>query len=463
MAGKFIEGHGILGVKNLVSQVVTKLLANGFVQIYPSTPFDPATDTNVIVKAGDTINSLATATPPQDWAIKFEWDDPTTTDGMCDVYVATPLQFDTTTGDHATFKINNADPSSIEALGILGCAQKNYLGGDADIPADIEDFPQMFLNRDRIARTFLHRHHIPKTQISSSPLSYNLVVSSRGIALCVWDETADSTGNKSSWFVVQRPVKHEDGATYTTGKAPVHCIYGISGKHEAKPWLDQEYARTFVGFPWQVLSKGVEYYNPTSGTATFWKDLLSGTSYNNISTDTPRGPHADLVWSGIEDAYRNIPKPKPYCLRRFIVREKDIVAPYPIQQYIKDGIAPASNTSPAYDYSELGQQFGVPADEHSVDYAAVMNSKQQVAISEDNKYVITFPNGLNTSRYTYTHELDLIAYTSADVVSAGTDIEITVYGEATPRVYTALTSNGPNNTGMRILFLKSGGDVTPES
>jgi hypothetical protein len=89
-----------------------------------------------------------------------------------------------------------------------------------------------------------------------------------------------------------------------------------------------------------------------------------------------------------------------------------------------------------------------------------MNARQQVAISENNKYVITFPNGLNTSRYAYTHELDMIAYTSADVVSEGTNVPITVYGEGTPRIYKAMPSNGPNNTGMRMLVLVSGGGIS---
>ena len=55
----------------------------------------------------------------------------------------------------------------------------------------------------------------------------------------------------------------------------------------------------------------------------------------------------------------------------------------------------------------------LPADAtaSNADSNAIINSKQQVAITEANQYVITFPNGLNTQRYAYTEELDLIAYT----------------------------------------------------
>lgn len=116
---------------------------------------------------------------------------------------------------------------------------------------------------------------------------------------------------------------------------------------------------------------------------------------------------------------------------KFIVRERDILRP----------------TKP------------VSASVDSEDSNAILNAANQVAITENNRYVITFPNGLNTSRYMYTEELDMIAYTSADVVSMHSDVPITVYGETTPRVYKAMNSNGPNNTGMRILMLTSGGPM----
>ncbi len=101
----------------------------------------------------------------------------------------------------------------------------------------------------------------------------------------------------------------------------------------------------------------------------------------------------------------------------------------------------------------------VQADEDTEDSHAIMNSVDQVAITENNRYVITFPNGLNTPRYMYTEELDMIAYTSADVVSAYTDVPMTVYGEGTPRVYAAMQANLPFNTGMRLLLIKQGAGI----
>jgi hypothetical protein len=117
-------------------------------------------------------------------------------------------------------------------------------------------------------------------------------------------------------------------------------------------------------------------------------------------------------------------------INRFTVRETDIVRP----------------------------TVSIPANVDNPDAARVINSENSVAITEDNNYVISFPNGLNTNRFAYpVDELDLIAYTSADVISQNADVNITVYNEATPRVYKAMCASDIDNTGIRMLVLASGG------
>lgn len=100
------------------------------------------------------------------------------------------------------------------------------------------------------------------------------------------------------------------------------------------------------------------------------------------------------------------------------------------------------------------------ADSNTPDSEGIINSQTQVSLSEDGKYIVTFPSRLNTSRYRYPHELDMIGITSSDVVSQQSDVPLTVYGETTPRVYKAMQANGPDNTGMRVLVLKDGGGIT---
>lgn len=119
-------------------------------------------------------------------------------------------------------------------------------------------------------------------------------------------------------------------------------------------------------------------------------------------------------------------------INRFIVRESDVLRP-------SDSVDATKDT----DYNN-----------------AIINSLEQVAISEGNKYVVSFMSRLNTTRYAYTYELDMVGYTSADVVSENTDIPLRVYGEAADRKYVSLLANGANNTGMRIVTIKEGGGIS---
>lgn len=125
--------------------------------------------------------------------------------------------------------------------------------------------------------------------------------------------------------------------------------------------------------------------------------------------------------------------PGSFQIMRFTVRESDVNAP----------------TAPA------------PAHVHSADSSAVINPYQMVPFSEDNHFDFRLPAGFNTQRYSYPYEMDIVGYASADVISNGTEIDVQVYNEteddgSTPkkRTYKALTANSPNNTGMRIFFLK---------
>jgi hypothetical protein len=94
------------------------------------------------------------------------------------------------------------------------------------------------------------------------------------------------------------------------------------------------------------------------------------------------------------------------------------------------------------------------------DTAAIINDKIQVAVSEDNQYVVSFPSRLNTPRYAYTYELDMIGYTSATVVSQNTEVPLTLYNEAQPRNYVAVHANQVNSNGMRIVALVKGGGIS---
>lgn len=97
-----------------------------------------------------------------------------------------------------------------------------------------------------------------------------------------------------------------------------------------------------------------------------------------------------------------------------------------------------------------------PATADTKDGTAIINDKRQVGVSENNQYIVNYPSRLNTPRYAYTYELDMIGYASATVVSGTTEIPQTLYGEGAPRTYIGMHSNLENNNGMRIVAIKAG-------
>jgi hypothetical protein len=87
------------------------------------------------------------------------------------------------------------------------------------------------------------------------------------------------------------------------------------------------------------------------------------------------------------------------------------------------------------------------------DSGAVINPYQQQSLTENGEYVITFLNNLNTSRFKYSDELDMLGTVSSDVVGGGSQINVNVYSEVSKRVYHALWSSGSFGTKMRIMIV----------
>ena len=166
-----------------------------------------------------------------------------------------------------------------------------------------------------------------------------------------------------------------------------------------------------------------------------WEDFTSDLGAKSVSWVVAQRP-VDRV-SGVLVTTGKAPVFAMYSvaekISRFVVRESDVLRP-------SDSVDAGIDT----EYNN-----------------AIINISEQVAISEGNRYVVSFPSRLNTTRYAYTYELDLLGYTSGDVVSENTEVPLKVYNEADPpRNYVSLLANGPNNTGMRIVALKTGGGIT---
>jgi hypothetical protein len=135
---------------------------------------------------------------------------------------------------------------------------------------------------------------------------------------------------------------------------------------------------------------------------------------------------------------------------KFIVREEDVLHPttgpsnsqYQTANSLTDAITTTSTP------------YRVPADYHTIDSFAILNTSNQISLTEDSKYLLSFLTNLTTPRFRYPDELDMLGQTSADVVGQGVEIPITPYGQTLPSTYLALPANNKYNTGMRICVIK---------
>lgn len=205
--GISVERNGFVTCKQLSAAIVTDLLANGFIQKFPTTVYSSATDDKVTLEAGPTVDPLNIGDNPQAWRIQFD----AKTDFRLDLFVGHKLQL----GDDGTVaqlaKTSGSSPA--ELSGMIGTSIASESGV-------VDAYPQNHF----VDRT----NRLNALSQSSYPMSYRLTVSDRGFALFVWEEGSDADGNKFSWIIAQRAVDSKTGATYVTGKSPVWCLYSLN-------------------------------------------------------------------------------------------------------------------------------------------------------------------------------------------------------------------------------------------
>lgn len=369
--GNFVtERHGFTSAANLMRDVVTVMLNNGFDLIWNGIPGPPGdslgawnpasggTQFRVIMEASGSVDPLNDSSlaveDRQPWRVCVDVQGRET----AFIHVATPLQL-ANNGGVATERefISGSGPTSglqhRDVLGTVGAQIAPPGGGNsaASLTTDgIYSPPTGGNPADETTKGFIIRERRIGPDGGNNPLSYRLVIGPRGFWLGVWEAAVTAeTAMSFNWMLVQRPVDRDTGEVFITGKSPVFCVNSVGG--------------------------------------SFWQ---------------------------------------------FVVRESDIIRP--------------------------GRRRS--ASSNTEDSEAIINIQNQVSLSEDGKYIVTFPSRLNTSRYRYPQELDMIGITSADVVSQNSDVPLTVYNESDPRTYKAMHANGVANTGMRVLVLLNGGGIT---
>lgn len=177
-----------------------------------------------------------------------------------------------------------------------------------------------------------------------------------------------------------------------------------------------------------------------------------------ILTVTNRGIALAIWEHGIDDATK--PPMSYFTIQRSVdnqTGQQRSTGKMPV--FCLYGINRTSVDSHHYKFIVKEQDVFVPtipvrADSDSADVCRSINSSQQIAITEEFNYAVFFPNNLHSQRFVYPQDdLDLIAYTSADVVSPSSTITLPIYNEPAMRNYRALQSTGADQTGMRILIL----------
>lgn len=230
-----------------------------------------------------------------------------------------------------------------------------------------------------------------------------------------------------------------------------------------------------------------------------WATQVGGTTVTTGGTQDPGRFNWMLVQRPVDrqngvilDNYESSTSKHPvFCVNgvggryyTFVVREKDIAHPTAgpaayadIKYYNADGGTTGTLVSPyaspqisstlAAKYNDFS--YRVPATLNTEDNHLLFNPENQISLTEDKKYLVTFPHNLSTPRFRYTEELDMIGFTSSDVLMTGQEITISTYqytgsaggkpsGDTGTRTYLALPPSGKYNTGLRICVVRTTGN-----
>ena len=433
----------------------------------PADSVDGAKTLVVIVKTKDSLLPFGNMPIPQDYVIRFEYDmrekvQKLASDGISLEQVDNPsygwLNINVATDNQIVI-----DPSAPNFGGYTSTDIDVQMSGSqyATIDGLVVDVPNQILrnpgelvevyhrekidlsSNGRIIRTrvpvkgqgFFNRRgtlngqgKLDRNIGNTYPLSYRLTITDHGVSFYMHDGISYDTYDEYAWFNVQRLVKNDTGEAATSGKYPVHCLYSCSRPSIGYDEVPKFYADQFPTDENQNISTVYDIYGRKY-------DLSDSDALNDFTIVSPRDR---------EDA--EIDQYLSKRIYRFVVREYDIFKPWDIHKV---------------------------ATQHQIDSNAVINPLEQIAITQDNKFVITFPTGLTTQRFMYaTEEVDQIAFTSAGIVASGSTISVDTYSPIrsgltvddntfvnNSRKYMGMMSTLPNGNGMRLLVHVAGGNI----
>jgi hypothetical protein len=360
-------------------------------------------------------------------------------------------------GDYAdgTYTINVTSTNIEDTAAKLIVTIKDG-GIDTDIPPVIDEYyPGVFAATTTYEDIIIHYHEIPrkekdadspnsmKTRVKTKgrgwfkrfgklesnvkgtyPMSYRLTMTERGFALGLWDDAGATENDDYAWVVCQRLVSNISGETRRDSayRYPVHCLYSCG--------RESLYPRDF----------GIFY-----GTAAISSHTVSNemTQVHDFTGNLYTLDHSEFNRSSGKTAYILDPFDKEDPLAsdwlakpiwRYVVREYDKLKPWDVHK---------------------------SATKHETDSNAILNPMEQLSITDDNRFVITFPTGLTTQSFMYPgEEIDLICFSSAQVIAEGSTVPMVSYARGEDQIdkrrYFGIRSTLPNGNGMRVCILVSG-------
>jgi hypothetical protein len=260
----------------------------------------------------------------------------------------------------------------------------------------------------------------PKTEATiagSYPFSYRLTMTERGVIFYMYDDAAGDQADDYAWMCIQRTVNNESGLPRgdEASKFPVHAMYSCSRES-----FYSSDAGVFFSNQAANLQTAADQVNSVFDEAG---NQLNLSNIDNTKTFYILSPFDREDYLADEYTAKNI--------WRFVVREFDILKPQDVHKF---------------------------ATRHQIDSNAVINPLEQLAITDENRFVITFPTGLTTQRFMYPkEEMDLICFSSAEVVAESSNIPMTtyLYDGTNPdlRRYQGMRSTAAFGNGMRIMVL----------
>lgn len=251
----------------------------------------------------------------------------------------------------------------------------------------------------------------------------NQVIDSNGDFRIATKKVVDSTNNLSGKLTKESRHQLDEGIMRTASFED----WGMPGSDtEANP-MSYRLVISDHGFS---LFIWVESYD-SDGRKFCWTVCQRMVNKQGVPVTTGKAPLFCVFSNRGYPDDDTLSSPDPDSIFKFVVRESDVTTP----------------------------TFPVTAVEDSADSSRIINASQQVSIRENNNLIMIFPNGLNTQRYGYPHQLDMLGIISADIVSQSTELEVNPFSEATPRTYIGMNSDHVNNKGIRVMFWISGGSL----